>query len=98
MSAELVRQLVGKPLGIRTDAGEGETWLYQRKLDETVRQVPISTRDVPAIDIITGQQITVKEAVMADEFTRLYQDIEIRMINDHVVSVSRTMRVEKNLR
>ena len=101
MSAAEVRALVGKPHGIKADKADGteaEIWLYQQILDKVVRQVHMSTRDVPAVNPITGQSIIIQEPVMSDEVTTLYQDIELQMADDHVMEISRRQRVERKIR
>lgn len=97
MGAAEVRARVGKPHAIKGGT-EGEIWLYQQLLDEVVRQVHMGTRDVPAINPITGQSIIIQEPVMNDEVTTLYHDIEILMIDGYVMEISRRQRVERKIR
>lgn len=101
MSAAEVRALVGEPREIKADPGEGsdaQLWRYQHKLDEVVRQVPIGTRELPAINPITGQPIVIVESVMTDEFSTIYQDIDLLMIGDRILDIRRSQRVDRRTR
>jgi hypothetical protein len=100
MSADEVLALVGKPRSNKAysiETAQGETWRYERKIDETVRQVPISSREVPRFNPFTLQTEMIPEPVMGEEYTVLFEDIELLLVDDHVVAISRWPRVEKHI-
>lgn len=96
MTADEVRALVGAPRSIRPDpagGAGGELWHYRQKLDEMMRQVSVGTRDVPAVNPLTGENIVVKEPVMGNESAILYLDVELLITNGRLKSIS----VHRNL-
>lgn len=100
MSADEVRNLVGRPHVVTpTQHGEvnAETWLYLRKLDEAVSPIPIGTREIPAINPITGQNIVIEEPILHDGFTTLYEDFSLLLVDGHVVAIKRRQRVEQEI-
>jgi hypothetical protein len=99
MTAEQVRALVGAPQAVRPDPAGGvgdEFWHYRHKRDEVVRQVSIGTRDVPAVNPITGQDIIIKEPIMGNEYTTLYLDFELLIIDGRLRSIDLRRHHERN--
>jgi len=97
MSAEEVHALLGKPHAITPVRQDGETWHYLRKVDEVVRRVSLTTREVPAVNPITGQSIIIQEPVMSDAFTTLYEDIDLLLAEGRIVEISRRQRIEEKI-
>jgi hypothetical protein len=100
MTAAEVRTLLGEPRDLNpyTVGGtNGETWIYERKIDETIRQVPISSRDVPRFNPFTLQTEIIQEPVMGEEFTTLFEHLELMLVGDRVIDISRWPRVEQHI-
>ncbi|HWA25776.1 MAG TPA: hypothetical protein VG734_08955 [Lacunisphaera sp.] len=100
MNAGEVQALVGKPQAVSAsgaDGAEGATWHYLRRVDEVVRKVSLTTREVPAVNPLTGQSIIINEPVMSDEITTLYEDVDVQMAGERVVEISRRQRTERRI-
>lgn len=100
LSAAELQSLVGGPRERRPDSSlgaEATVWCYEHQLGVTVRQVSIGTREIPAVNPITGQTITVLEPVLADEFSTVVQVIEVVLVDDHVQLVRRSQRVDRKI-
>ena len=98
MTTDQVRALVGAPHAVRPDPAGGagdEFWHYRHKRDEVMRQVSISTRDVPAVNPLTGQDIIIKEPVMGNESTILYLDFELLIIDGRLRSIDLRRHLER---
>ena len=97
MTVDEVRTLVGAPRSIRPDPAGGagdEFWHYRHKLDETSREVSIGTRDVPAVNPLTGEEIIIQEPVMAREFAILYLDVELKIIDGRLMAIHLSRNLE----
>lgn len=98
MTADQVRAQVGAPRTIRPDPAGGlgdEFWHYRHKRDEMMRQVSIGTRDVPAVNPLTGEDIIIKEPVMGNESAILYLDVELRIIDGRLMSIHLHRNLER---
>lgn len=98
MTVDEVRTLVGAPRSIRPDPAGGagdEFWHYRRKQDEMSRQVSTGTRDVPAVNPLTGEQIIIQEPVMGNESAILYLDVELKIINGRLMSIHVSRNLER---
>ena len=98
MTTDQVRALVGAPHAVRPDPAGGagdEFWHYRHKRDEVMRQVSIGTRDVPAVNPLTGQDIIIKEPVMGNESTILYLDFELLIIDGRLRSIDLRRHLER---
>lgn len=88
MSGDQVRALLGRPQTTRPfrPGGPGaEVWVYRISYVETTRQVAASTRDVPAFNPITGDQINVAEPVYQNQYTRTYRTLELLLIDGRLI-------------
>ncbi|MFZ5495641.1 MAG: hypothetical protein ACOZE5_09950 [Verrucomicrobiota bacterium] len=98
MTTDQVLALVGRPQAVRPDPAGGagdEFWHYRYKRDEVMRQVSIGTRDVPAVNPLTGQDIVIKEPVMGNEYTVLYLDFELLIIDGRLRSIDLRRNLER---
>lgn len=98
MTADQVRTMLGTPRTIRPDpagAAGDEIWHYRQKRDEMTRQVSIGTRDVPAVNPLTGEDIIIKESVMGNESTILYLDAELKITDGRLMSIHLSRNLER---
>jgi hypothetical protein len=85
-----VKARVGEPAEIRpfpvTETGlAAEVWVYRRVVAREERQVPIRTRDVPAVNPITGLAFTVNEPVYETQSDAIIETVELLMVEQQLV-------------
>jgi hypothetical protein len=90
-TATQVKALLGEPASIRpfpaSVAGLGaEEWVYRRVLAESERQVPITTREVPAVNPITGLPFTVNEPVYETQAGAVVEVTALLMVEDRLIA------------
>lgn len=90
LSAADVKARVGEPTEVRpfpaSETGlAAEVWIYRRVLGGDERQVPIATRDVPAVNPITGLPFTVNEPVYETQAAAVVETIELLMVDQRLV-------------
>ena len=101
LSAAQVKALVGEPDEIRPFKADGlpsEVWVYRRKISETVLQVPIGSRNVPATNPITGQAITIIESVYENQLEMVIETVELLLIGQRVIEWKRSRSTERAFR
>lgn len=101
MGAMQVKALAGEPDEIRPSRSAGlssEVWVYRRKISETVVQVPIGSRDVPATNPITGQPISISETIYENQLEIVTETIELLLIEQRVIEWKRSRSTERAFR
>lgn len=101
MGATQVKALAGEPdeiKSLQSTGLAGEVWIYRRKISESVIQVPIGTRDVPATNPITGQAITIAETVYENQVELAFETIELLLIDQRVIEWKRSRSTERAFR
>jgi len=98
MTATEVRAVLGNPDEIKPfkspDIGV-YVWTYRRVVRGPERQVITGTRDIPAINPITGQSITMQEPIYAQEITYFHETIDLLMQRDALLEWKRTAFAER---
>lgn len=89
-SAAEIRAAIGDPAEIKpfvsTDTGlSAEVWIYRRNVRGEERQVPITTRPVPAVNPITGLPFTVNEPVYETQAATFVETVELLMADGQLV-------------
>lgn len=89
-SAAEVRASVGEPIEVRpfpvSETGlAAEVWVYRRVIAGDERQVPVTTRAVPAVNPITGLPFTVNEPVYETQAATITETIELLMVDQRLV-------------
>ena len=98
MSTDRVKALVGEPADIKPFTAEGftcEIWVYRRKIGESVRLVPMGTREVPVTDVITGVIHNVQEPFYERQFSSVIETIELLIFQQQVVEWKRHQVTER---
>ncbi len=100
MTAAEVRAILGEPDGIKPfkspDIGV-YVWTYNRIVRGPERQVITGTREIPAVNPITGLPITQQEPIYAQEITYLHETIELLMQGDILLAWKRQVTEERRI-
>ncbi len=98
MTAGEVRAILGEPDEIKPfkspDIGVN-VWTYRRIVRGPERQVITGTRDIPAVNPITGLPITMQEPIYGQEVTFLHETIELLMQGDTLLEWKRKVFEER---
>jgi hypothetical protein len=92
MLSNEVRVVLGEPDEIKPfKTGEigVYVWTYRRIVEGPVREVIAGTRDLPAINPITGQPTTIQDPIYKQEVTYLHETIELLMQGNTLVEWKR---------
>lgn len=84
LTAHQIIDLLGKPEMVKPIEAKGiqsEVWIYRVSWRETTTQVPTTEVDQPSINPLTGQPMTVKVPVYQNRTSRVYQTLELLMID-----------------
>ena len=98
MSAAQVRTLIGEPAEIKPFVVEEftfETWVYRRKISESVRQVMMGTRDVPVADLMTGGIRNVPEPFYGKQISSVIETIELLIFYQQLIEWKRHQAIER---
>jgi hypothetical protein len=69
MSHEMIVQLLGQPDEVnplKTETGKAETWIYRRKVGQTVHQTANTQAFIPAMTGFTAGGVTIGKALVPD--------------------------------
>jgi hypothetical protein len=87
MPAEVILQLVGKPDEIsplKSGESQAETWIYRRKIGQTVHQTANTQKTIPAMTGFTASGPTIGQAIVPDyrlKYVRAYQVTALLMVD-----------------
>ncbi len=87
MPAAMIIQLVGKPDEIsplKSSEGQAETWIYRRKIGQTVHQTANTQKTIPAMTGFTASGPTIGQAIVPDyrlKYVRAYQVTALLMLD-----------------
>lgn len=95
MSATEVRDLVGEPQSVRQTSENGETWVYEETAERT-RWVDADTREVPYVDIVTGELKTRPEVVKNVETKRTTYVTELHFLDGILQGWNESVRETKD--
>jgi len=88
MTADEVRQLLGKPNRVQSYAAAGKTgeiWTYNLSVTEVVKEVSTGVREIESINPMTNQPMTIREPIMTQKRSQHYSTLELLMIDNHLV-------------
>ena len=101
MLGDEVKAVLGEPDEIKPfKSGEigVYVWTYRRIVEGPVREVITGTRDVPAINPITGQPTTIQDPIYGQEVTYLHETIELLMREGTLLEWKRQAREQRKFR
>ena len=86
-----VRELLGAPAETRPLTAGGtksQIWSYPLRTIDDVRQVAVSTEEIPAINPLTGQSTTRTEPVFQNQTFKATDTLHLLMVGDQLVEWS----------
>lgn len=87
MNADMIVQLIGRPdevSPLKADAGKAETWIYRRKVGQTVHQTANTQAFIPAMTGFTAGGMTLGKALVPDyrlKHVEAYQVTALLMVD-----------------
>lgn len=87
MPAAMIVQLVGQPdeiTPLKSEEGQAETWIYRRKVGQTVHQTANTEASIPALTGFTASGPTIGRAIVPDyrlKYVCAYQVTALLMVD-----------------
>ena len=88
LSAAEVRAALGVPASVKpivVGEAKGENWSYPFTASVATHMVPVGTKDLPAVNPITGQSITRPEIIYQNQDTQIVDTLHLLLFDGRLI-------------